>query len=161
MADKVVPLKKHENVDREEGQTWGRRMREKRRRKRGSERKRKRIREKKRELPPSICHSRTGTQRKSTIFIVSISPLPVLENEGENSLTTATDNPKISEGNSTESKTETVNRCQAGVELLEVSHTNETLKETAVSGSHSTKQKVTSEIAPRKIPAHALQKLLG
>ena len=78
-------------------------------------------------------------------------PLPSLEDKGGNSLTTATGNPKTSEDNSTESKTETVNRCQAGVEPLEVSHKNEALKETTVSDSHSTKQKVTSEVAPKKL----------
>ena len=147
--------------------------RKEKKKKRKRKKKKENKREKKGAASNSICHSRL-VPKGSQLFSLSqflldnaggkhsvSKPLPVLETEGENSLTTATDNPKISEGNSTESKTETVNRCQAGVELLEVSHTNETLKETAVSGSHSTKQKVTSEIAPRKIPAHALQKLLG
>ena len=175
-TDKEVPLKKHENVEREEEAD----LREKDERKeKKKKRKRKKKKENEREKKEAALVATTSEQEpptqsataglvpegselfSSSQFLLdnaggkhSVSkPLPALEIEGENSLSTATGNPKISEENSTESKTETVNRCQGRVELLEVSHTNETLKETAVSGSHSAKQKVTSEVAPKKITA--------
>ena len=178
-TDKKAPLNKHENVELEEGAD----LRDKGERKeKKKKKKRKKKKENEKETKEAALAATTSEQEPTTQSttaglvsegsqLLSLSqflldndggkhnfskPLPAvnaLENKGETSLTTATGNSKISEDDSTESKTETVNRCQTGMELLEASHTNETLKETAVSGSRSTKQKSASKVTPKKIPA--------
>ena len=116
-----------------------------------------------------------GNQIRSVLSVSQFLPangkhqaaIKPLEDEGKKSLTTSTGNPNVSDeskvtgtetqaknkNGSSKSMTTTVNRCQSEVEVLEVSHTKELLKETAVSDISSTKHKAASGIAPNKITA--------